>query len=165
MTNAKDLLSWHDVVTRTPPMTNKTYTLKDGTVLKVGDVYEATPEGYLRMVAHHVEMFGHTLSPLYNPWLELVDSKDLCREPRSLAYNEAYRIIWLPEQADDNVIPPDEVVEWARQGRIMFFISPATNTWCRRENMLSGFSYTDMHQLEWLIAKGVTFYKNKPEGA
>lgn len=143
-------------------MTNKTYTLEDSTVLKVGDVYEATPEGYLRMVAHHVEMFGHTLSPLYNPWLELVDSKDLCREPRSLAYNEAYRIIWLPEQADDNVIPPDEVVERIRSGESVYFISPATGQWTY---YYGDFTHYTMANAEWLIARGVTFYKSKPEGA
>lgn len=142
-------------------MTNKTYTLNDGTVLEVGKtVYEATPEGYLRMVTHHVEMFGGKYAE--KDWLE-DNSEDGWNEPPSLSGIEyaPFIIIWLPEQTDDNVIPPDEVVAYARHVQHVWFISPADNI---LSYIKGPINTNEMMKLEWLIAKGVTFYKAKPEG-
>lgn len=142
-------------------MTNKTYTLKDGTVLKVGDVYEATPEGYLRMVTHHVEMFG--VQPAPKHWFRDNDNDEEFQPPSILAGLEyaPFTIIWLPKQTDDNVIPPDEVVAYARHVQHVWFISPADNI---LSYIKGPINTNEMMKLEWLISKGVTFYKTKPEG-
>lgn len=149
-------------------MTNKTYTLNDGTgtVLKVGDVYEATPEGFGRMTMHRMALFGFKGAD--TNWLRDKEGEDgdvndwLDPTEDDFKKYAPFTIIWLPEQADDNVIPADEVVEWRKQGKAIHYDNPAGG----------GFVYNklpieipgELMELEWLIAKGVTFYKQKPEG-
>lgn len=143
-------------------MTNKTYTLNDGTVLKLGDVYEATPEGYLRMVAHHVEMFGMKYSASWLLDKEQIAMDAFQVDATDYLQDAPFTIIWLPEQVDDNVIPPDEVVAHMKTGASLYFVSPADGEW--QHYFGQHFTHYTMANLEWLIAKGVTFYKNKPEG-
>ena len=80
------------------------------------------------------------------------------------AATKQLRITALPNPdpvADDNVIPPDEVVAYARHVQHVWFISPADNI---LSYIKGPINTNEMMKLEWLIAKGVTFYKQKPEG-
>jgi hypothetical protein len=140
-----------------------TYTLKDGTVLNLGDVYEATPEGYLRMVNHHVELFGMRQLPHHMKWIKANNGIGWTYIPLTSTYPQSapFTIIWLPDQIDTNVVPHDEIASWYKQGKKAWYQDPVTDIW---------FDFLDLKDpslipiLEWLKAKGVTFYKQPPEG-
>lgn len=140
-------------------MTNKTYTLNDGTVLHEGQVLttmtEAGPFIDLWNAANAKAGYEE------NPWSKLGEVnaypvRYLCSGSLPIVIN------LLPEQADDNVIPPDDVVAWvnATDKNSAWYVCPFSGRW----DKISSIGVHNVTTLEWLIAKGVTFYKQKPEG-
>ena len=86
-------------------MSNTSYTLKDGTVLKWGDEYPATKEGYLRMVNNHVELFGMRQLPHSMKWIRAANGIGWTYIPLTSTYldHAPFTIIWLPQQNPEDV--------------------------------------------------------------